>query len=330
MGKDAQIVVTGGAGFVGSGVIKLLNERGYRNLVVVDNLGHTEKWKNLVGKHFSALLHKNDLFSWLAGRAGEIDAIIHLGACSNTLETDANYLLENNYRYSVRLCEWALTRGALRSPCRFIYASSASTYGAGEQGFSDAHEAIDTLAPLNMYGYSKQLFDLWAKQQGVLSQIVGLKYFNVFGPNEYHKGRMASAILKMLADVTKEGVVRLFRSDHPDYADGEQRRDFVYVKDAACLTLEFLSNPACGIYNVGSGEASSWNRLARAVFSAVEKAPCIDYIALPEDLKGKYQHFTQADTKKIAQALGKASLTTSLEEAVRDYVRTYLLSQKRW
>jgi ADP-L-glycero-D-manno-heptose 6-epimerase len=323
--NDKLIVVTGGAGFIGSCLVRQLNEQGYNNLVIVDNLGSTEKWKNLVGKRFYDCIHKNDLFSWLQGREVDIEAFIHLGACSNTLECDASYLLENNYRYSVKLCEYAL-----RSGHRFIYASSASTYGNGEQGFSDDHEALDELRPLNMYGYSKHLFDLWAKQQGILSQVVGLKYFNVFGPNEYHKGRMASAIVRMLPEAMQEDTIRLFKSDQTNFVHGEQKRDFIYVKDAVRLTLSFLSNALSGIFNIGSGEATSWNRLATAVFKAVHKPCNIEYIAMPNDLKGKYQYFTQANIQKTKKGLGAHFSLTSVENAVQEYVQDYLLVGQRW
>lgn len=320
-----QIVVTGGAGFIGSGVVRALNDKGYTNIVIVDNLGTSEKWKNLVGKSFQDILHKNDLFGWLEGREDEITAIIHLGACSDTTEVDANYLLENNYRYSRKLAEYAI-----RNSIRFIYASSASTYGDGDDGFKDTCD-IEELKPLNMYGYSKQLFDLWLKREELLDQVVGLKYFNVYGPNEYHKGRMCSAIVRMVPEVQKEGIVKLFASDRPAlYEDGEQKRDFVYVKDVARMTLEFLNSDATGIFNIGTGEAISWNRLAKAVFAALNKEERISYIQMPQDLKGKYQYFTQADMAKTKTALGKASHCMPFEEAVSDYVTNYLVKGSRW
>lgn len=321
-----KIVVTGGAGFIGSCVVRQLNDMGYSDIVVVDNLASTEKWKNLVGKNFEELLHKSMLFDWLQGREKEIFAIIHLGACSSTVEADANYLLENNYRYSRRLGEYALKNGI-----RFIYASSAATYGDGELGFSDNHECIESLRPLNMYGYSKQLFDLWLLRQGVVNQVVGLKYFNVYGPNEYHKGRMSSAIVRMVPEVLNGGVIRLFESDVPSrFSHGEQKRDFIYGKDAAKMTCAFLDNSVGGIFNIGSGEAVSWNRLAKAVFSALDKPSNIAYIEMPHDLKGKYQHFTQADMKKTKAALQEKAHVLPIEESVADYVKNYLLSGSRW
>jgi len=320
---DKYIVVTGGAGFIGSGVIRVLNDQGFKNIIVVDNLGHTEKWKNLVGKKILDVIHKDNLFEWLEGRERDIEAFIHLGACSSTVETDANYLLENNYRYSVHLAEYALTNNH-----RFIYASSAATYGDGNLGFSDQHNTIESYQPLNMYGFSKQMFDLWLLEQNLLDKVVGLKYFNVYGPNEYHKGRMSSAIIKMLPDAQKTGKIRLFQSTEPDkYKDGGQVRDFIYVKDAAKMTVQFLTNDQSGIFNIGTGKAETWNALANGVIQALEIPVAIEYIPTPEDLIGKYQNYTCADMAK-SQKLLKPEYT--LEAAVKDYVQNYLLTNKYW
>ena len=320
------IVLTGGAGFIGSSLIRHLNDIGINQIVVFDTLGKTEKWKNLVGKKIVDIFDKNHLFDWLEGRFDSIQSIIHMGACSNTLETDGNYLLENNTRYSIRLAEYALKHDK-----RFIYASSASTYGDGKQGFSDNEKELDKLEPLNLYGFSKHLFDLWAKNQGVLDKLVGLKYFNVFGPNEFHKGRMASGITHIVPTVLKEGVIRLFKSDElTKFLNGDQKRDFIYVKDAARITCSFLDNDAAGIFNIGSGVASTWNQLAAAVFQTLKIKGHIEYIDMPQDLKGKYQNYSLADTQKIKKLLEKKALCMPLNDSVNDYINNYLLPKKTW
>jgi len=317
------LLLTGGAGFIGSNILKYLNDQGEEDIIVVDNLGSSEKWKNLVGKKFLDVLHKQDLFAWLAKEPRSISAILHLGACSSTTELDANYLLENNTHYSMQLALYALENNI-----RFIYASSAATYGDGSKGFSDDHALLEHYEPLNMYGYSKHLFDLWAQRHGYLKHFVGLKYFNVFGPNEFHKGKMASAILRMVADIQKEGVIHLFKSDTPEFGDGEQVRDFIYVKDAAAMTVQFLHNQHAGIYNIGTGQPSSWNALARATLKGVDLPGKIEYTDMPKELKGKYQNYTCATMQKSQQEslyLPKFSL----EEAVIDYVRGYVVPQHR-
>lgn len=323
---DQLIVVTGGAGFIGSGVIRHLNDKGMSNILIVDDLGKTEKWKNLVGKNFIDIIGRHEFFKWLEGRQDIVEAIIHLGACSSTVETDASYLLENNYRYSVKLAEFAF-----KNEKRFIYASSAATYGDGSLGFSDDPDKIETLRPLNMYGYSKQLFDLWIKNEGLLNYAVGLKYFNVFGPNEWHKGRMASAIMHFMPTILKEKSIKLFKSSDPQqFGDGEQKRDFVYVKDVARMTCAFLSNDMNGIYNIGSGIASTWNQLAKAVFNALGIPPRIEYIEMPADLKGKYQNYTCADMARTDAVLGDTAKCMPLDDAVADYVKNYLVPEKTW
>ena len=323
---DQLIVITGGAGFIGSGVVRYLNDLGMNNLIIVDDLGHNEKWKNLVGKRFVDIIPISQLFSWLVGKESIIEAFIHLGACSDTMETDANYLMENNYRYSVRLAEYALNHDK-----RFIYASSAATYGDGSHGFSDNVDQLYALQPLNMYGFSKQLFDQWAFNEGVLDKIVGLKYFNVFGPNENHKGAMASAIVRMLLRILKGEKVCLFKSNDPArFKDGEQKRDFIYVKDAVRMTCAFLTNDVGGIYNIGSAHASTWNDLAFAVFNALDREPQIEYIDMPPELLKKYQNYSCADMSNTNQVLKENGCCLSLKDAVLDYVRNYLLPEKQW
>lgn len=319
-----MIVVTGGAGFIGSCFVKTLNDRRRFDVLVVDTLKHSVKWKNLVGKKFLDVVNKHDFLEQLiAGDYGaEIEAIIHLGACSSTTETDGDYLLENNYRYSMHLAEYCYQRNI-----RFIYASSAATYGAGEQGYSD--RMFDELQPLNMYGYSKHLFDQWVLRNGLEHKVVGLKFFNVFGPNEYHKGEMASVVYKAYRQIMETGKLRLFKSYHPEYADGEFMRDFVYIKDICetmwnCLQLGEVS----GIFNLGTGQARSWNDLAKAVFSALGKQPAIEYIDMPEHIRGQYQYFTQADMAKLQQTRAYIQ-PQALEDTVGDYVQNYLAKQYR-
>jgi ADP-L-glycero-D-manno-heptose 6-epimerase len=324
---DRLIVITGAAGFIGSCTVKYLNERGLTNLLLVDDVKKTEKWKNLLNKKCIDFISRHDLFKWLDGNELNVRAFIHLGACSDTMETDGNYLMENNFRYTVRLAEYALKHGQ-----RFIYASSAATYGSGIHGFNDDHEALEGLRPLNLYGFSKYYFDLWAKQQGILNKIVGLKYFNVFGPNENHKGRMASMVYKMLPIAQKEGTIRLFKSSDPiRFSDGDQCRDFIYVKDAVRMTCDFLDNELSGIFNIGTGETTTWNALAKAVFKALDKPAKIEYIDMPEDLVGQYQNYTCAEMSKYKQKLNTPFFCRySVEEAVEDYVRNYLLKDERW
>ncbi len=329
---DQLIVVTGAAGMIGSGVVRHLNNLGYKNLFLVDDLKCGEKWKNLVGKKFVDIVSRYDIFEVLQGMERDIEAIIHLGACSDTTETDADYLLENNYRFSVRLAEYAL-----KNEQRFIYASSAATYGDGKLGFSDDEEKLEMLRPLNMYGYSKQLFDLWLKNEKALDKVVGLKYFNVFGPNEYHKGNMASVIFKMAQKVRNNETIQLFKSTEPEkYKDGEQERDFIYVKDAVAMTCALLDDAfkdVAGIFNIGSGRPVTWNELIGYLFKALEKKPKIAYVDMPLNLVSQYQNYTCADMRKydlVHSDLSKRPMMTSLEAAVTDYVQNYLPEDKRW
>lgn len=326
--KDGPlIVVTGADGFIGSCVVRYLNDRGVTNLLLVDEFPLGRLSSNLLNKKYFHCLQKQELFAFLSERANEVKAIIHLGACSDTTMMDKEYLFENNTGYTIRLAEIALKEGI-----RFIYASSAATYGDGSLGFSDDLDLIDQLRPLNPYAHSKQLFDLWAKKQNVFDRIVGLKYFNVFGPNEGHKNQMASMIFKMFPSVKNEGVVRLFKSSEPDrFKDGEQCRDFLYVKDAVRMTCAFLENNLCGLFNMGRGEPSTWNALAKALFNALNRPIKIEYIEMPEKLVGQYQNYTCADMSNYFKTCGTgASFDYDLEQAVKDYVQGYLIPNQIW
>jgi ADP-L-glycero-D-manno-heptose 6-epimerase len=260
----------------------------------------------------------------VSGSLRRLDCIFHLGACSSTTETNEKYLRENNYEYSRALAAWALGAGV-----RFVYASSAATYGDGSAGMDDSNSGeLEKLKPLNLYGQSKQWMDLHALRSGWLDRVVGLKYFNVFGPNEQHKGDMRSLVCKSYAEVLKTGAIQLFKSYRPEYRDGEQRRDFLYVKDAVAMTLHLAANPAAnGIFNIGSGAARTWNDLARAVFAALGREPRIEYIEMPKTIRDKYQYFTQANIQKLI-GTGYDAPVTSLEDAVRDYVLNYLAPGK--
>ncbi len=316
-------IVTGGAGFIGSNVVKALNARGIQDILVADHLRSGEKWKNLSGLRFEDYLDKSALLTACeAGMLDSVKTVIHLGACSSTTESDADYLADNNYRYTRRLCEWALRLGA-----RFVYASSAATYGDGSLGYTDSDDVTPNLRPLNMYGYSKQMFDLWALKNKLFDRIAGLKYFNVYGPGEAHKDDMRSVVHKAFGQIKTTGQVKLFKSYHPEYGDGEQVRDFIYVQDAVNVTLYFADHPGkSGLFNCGTGQARSWNDLARAVFSAMELPAKIEYIEMPEALRGKYQYHTESDVRKL-RAAGYTEMFQSLENGIRDYVRHYLMQE---
>jgi ADP-L-glycero-D-manno-heptose 6-epimerase len=323
-----MIILTGGAGFIGSGVLRLLNDSAKSDVLVVDHLGAGEKWKNLVGKRYLDYVHKDQFLEQLLGGAfgegKEIEAVVHLGACSATTETDADYLYRNNFKYSQVLATWCLEKGV-----RFIYASSAATYGDGSRGFLD-DAAVHHLRPLNMYGYSKQMFDEWALDEGVADKMVGLKFFNVFGPNEAHKGDMRSLVDKAVGQIQSQGRLNLFKSHRPEVADGEQTRDFIYVKDAAAIVLKLVEDRRVGgLFNLGSGTAHTWNELAAAVFGALKKPLAIDYVDIPEAIRGKYQYHTRAEMGKLRQALGLLPIR-SLSDAVDDYVREHLLKGQGW
>ena len=325
---DGRILVTGGAGFIGSALVWALNRRGCTDLVITDFSGPEGKRRNLAPLKFAEFVEADAFRRRLAqspGAFGRFTAVFHLGACSSTTERDVAYLADNNTAYTAELAAWALAQDA-----RFIYASSAATYGDGSQGMDDRDENLARLHPLNPYGDSKHRFDLQAQRAGWLPHIAGLKYFNVFGPNEDHKEDMRSVVHKACGQIQATGQVQLFKSHRPDYRDGEQKRDFLYVKDAVEMTLHFAEGGvrAGGLYNLGSGEAHTWLSLVRAVFAALGREPRIEFIEMPATLRDKYQYFTQADISKL-RASGYARPVTPLAEAVRDYVQNYLAPGKR-
>jgi ADP-L-glycero-D-manno-heptose 6-epimerase len=317
----SRVLVTGGAGFIGSAIVWGLNRQGCHNIVIADPASRAARRQNLDSLHFTDHLEPGDMLSrYSSGSLGKFDFIFHIGACSSTTETDEEYLRRNNYEFSRDLAGLALSAGA-----RFVYASSAATYGAAATMDDTDPRNLERFQPLNPYGRSKHMMDLHAWRQGWLDRIVALKYFNVFGPNENHKGEMRSVVHKSFGQVTETGAIRLFRSYRPEYQDGEQRRDFLYVKDAVAMTLYLAANPnANGIFNLGSGQARTWNELARAVFAALGRAPRIEYIEMPENIREQYQYFTRADIGKL-RAAGYTQPITPLESAVLDYVVNYLL-----
>ena len=321
-----RILVTGGAGFIGSALIWELNRRGLANILVCDLLREDEKWKNLAALKFADYIEGNEL----ERRAGEhpaqlkdIKAVFHLGACSATTETNAGYLIRNNFEFTKLLAHFALEGSR-----RFVYASSAATYGALETGVSEALP-LESLRPLNMYGYSKHLFDCYAERAGFLNRITGLKYFNVYGPNEDHKGNMRSVVNKAFHEIQYSGRMSLFKSYKPNYPDGGQKRDFLYVKDAVAVTVDLAQKTdGGGLFNVGSGEPKTWLALAHAIFAALGREPAIDFIEMPETLRPKYQYFTCADLTKLRGAEHTAQFTP-LWKAVEDYVQNYLVPGRK-
>jgi ADP-L-glycero-D-manno-heptose 6-epimerase len=319
-----MIIVTGAAGFIGSAFVGKLNSEGVRDILVVDNLASTSKWKNLVKKSFREYLHKDQFLSMLKSDnlPSSVDAIVHLGACSATTESNMDYLMVNNVKYTQTLAEFAIARDI-----RFVYASSAATYGDGDSGYDDTLDNIEQLQPLNGYGYSKHLFDLWAKRLGLFNKIVGLKFFNVYGPNEYYKGEMASVVWKAFNTIRDTGAFSLFKSHRPDYKDGEQKRDFVYVKDCCDVMWWLLNNPkANGLLNLGSGKARTWNDLVTSVFTAMNKPVNIQYVDMPPKLINQYQYFTEAPIERLIAA-GYNQKLHQLEEGIHDYVTNHLLKR---
>jgi ADP-L-glycero-D-manno-heptose 6-epimerase len=321
MKMDKRIIVTGGAGFIGSALVWRLNELGVDDILIVDRMDETDKWKNLAPLRFADYVDADDFLADL-DLYEDADAVLHMGACSSTTERDADYMFRNNFQYTRDLAEWSVA-----NEIRLIYASSAATYGDGSAGMEDGTDKLNALRPLNVYGYSKQLFDQYAARNELFGHIVGLKYFNVFGPNENHKGDMRSLVNKAFDEITATGMVGLFKSGNPEYKDGEFGRDFVYVKDAVEMTLHFLENKNGGLFNIGSGRMNTWNALATAIFKALDREPNIQYIDMPANLRDRYQYHTQADLTRIRNA-GYTAEATPLDESVADYVRNYLIPGK--
>ncbi|MDP2361015.1 MAG: ADP-glyceromanno-heptose 6-epimerase [bacterium] len=317
-----MIIVTGGAGFIGSAVVWELNRHGEDDLLVVDRLGSTEKWHNLVNLRYREYQHKDHFLQRLhaAGLPAGTRAVLHMGACSSTTERDADYLMANNVHYSRDLARACAAAGV-----RFVYASSAATYGDGAQGYGDDDGTLERLLPLSIYGYSKHLFDLWMRREGLLTQAVGFKFFNVYGVNEYHKGEMRSMVLKAFHQIRERHRVKLFASHRPGHGDGDERRDFLYVKDAVAAVVRALEpDIPGGIYNLGTGQPRSFLELVTAVFAALGLEPEIDWVAMPPELRDQYQYHTCAQMEK-ARRVGLPVPATPLEDAVRDYVAGYLV-----
>jgi len=315
---ENMIILTGAAGFIGSCLLHDLNKRGLEDIIIVDEAEYSKNCPNLKNKKFSQFIEKNAFLELVKQNKlrDDIEVIFHIGACSSTTLSDRNYFLANNLEYSKTLAQFSAKRNI-----RFIYASSAATYGDGSLGFSDDNNTAHKLKPLNFYGESKHLFDLWVIDKGLDKSMAGLKYFNVFGPNEYHKGDMMSLVCKSFDRVVKEKKMRLFKSYNPKFKDGEQKRDFIYCLDAVRATLFFWDNPkVSGIYNIGTGKARSWNDLANALFAALGMPPTIEYFEMPLNLRDKYQYFTQADTAKLKKS-GFDCKFFSLEESIADYVK---------
>ncbi len=317
-----MILVTGGAGFIGSALIKALNDEGRQDIVVVDRFKSSEKWRNLRNVKFEEYIQADELFRPEFEDIFEtIEVVFHMGACSSTTERNVDYLMENNVDFSKNLFEICTE---LDIP--FIYASSAATYGNGELGYEDNQKTLPQLRPLNAYGYSKQLFDEWVlRRRRTPPKWYGLKFFNVFGPNEYHKGEMRSLVHKAFGQINDGGVVRLFKSHRDDYEDGKQLRDFIYVKDVVAAMVHLLkAKGKSGIYNMGTGQARSFYDLVEATFKAMGRETNIEYIDMPESIRDQYQYYTQADMSKMTKAFPQIKMR-SLEEAVTDYVQNHLL-----
>lgn len=320
METNKTILLTGAAGFIGSYLLGYLNRKGYEQIIIVDDFSRTDKESNFNTKKFNAKVERDELFAWLTKENPAIDFVFHLGARTDTTEFDYAVHQKLNVEYSKKIWNYCTVK---RIP--LVYASSAATYGSGELGYSDSHEIVEKLHPLNPYGISKNEFDKWAlAQNSSPSAWAGLKFFNVYGPNEYHKGRMASVIFHAYNQILATGKVKLFKSHRTDFDDGQQLRDFIYVEDVAKVCFWLMNNKiSSGLYNLGTGEARTFEDLVRATFAGMDKEPVIEYIDMPEDIKDKYQYFTEADMTKLISA-GYDKPFFSLEEGVSDYVRSYL------
>jgi ADP-L-glycero-D-manno-heptose 6-epimerase len=325
-----MLLVTGGAGFIGSNVVAALNEAGRSDIVVNDALGADDKWRNLAKRQVTDVIVPADLFGWLDSR--KLDAVIHMGAISDTTATDADLVMENNFRTSMRLLDWCTEAGV-----PFIYASSAATYGDGSEGFTDdwTPQALQKLKPMNLYGWSKQMFDQvvaerFTQKEKLPPQWAGLKFFNVFGPNEYHKGEMMSLVAKRFDDAKNGRAVKLFKSHRDGIGDGEQRRDFIYVDDAVAVVRWLMQTPqVSGIFNVGTGKARTFRDLITALFRALGREPKIEYVDMPDNIRGQYQYFTQASVENLLRA-GYNGGFTSLEDGVSRYVTRFLNTADRY
>lgn len=315
-----MIIITGAAGFIGSCLVNKLNNKGFADLILVDDFSRQDKMRNLDRKTFREKIDRNMFFSWLEKNHKDVSALYHLGARTDTTETDREIFDKLNLNYSKELFTLCSGFGI-----PLVYASSAATYGAGEHGYSDDHEVVSVLKPLNLYGESKNDFDRWVLEQEEVPPFwAGMKFFNVFGPNEYHKGRMASVVFHAHRQIQEKGYVQLFRSHNPGYEDGEQSRDFIYVKDVVSVLLFMMTmKPSSGLYNLGSGTARSFNDLVAATFFACKMPHKIRFIDTPEDIRDNYQYYTKAEMAKLRNA-GYSNPFFSLEEAIEDYVRTYL------
>lgn len=323
MDTNKTILLTGAAGFIGSYLLGYLNDKGFANIIIADDFSEEDKWFNFDSKQYIAKVEREELFDWLEKNNPTIDFVYHLGARTDTTEFDYSIHQHLNVEYSQKVWAYCTMKNI-----PLVYASSAATYGSGELGYSDDHAIVEQLQPLNPYGVSKNEFDKWALQQTTHPPCwTGLKFFNVYGPNEYHKGRMASVIFHSFNQIQKTGKVKLFRSHRPDFKDGQQLRDFIYVKDVAAACYWLMEHSVTsGLYNLGTGKARSFEDLARATFAGMGKEPVIEYIDMPEDIRDKYQYFTEADMRKLQQA-GYTDSFYSLEEGVGEYVKEYLLKR---